>query len=371
MARSDSTSDKGSTKKASSPKHGFGSLGQYRIVVDELKYLKPHRLEDEAYEKLLAVRFELPFQLPWPPNPHSTLMADTFITFRFRPERRAIESHFGFSTKYTVTGVTAATPAIRLPELDQNTMSDTFDWILDHLNHFLVAYALVTKDGDVGPVTLPMLGPFAEWGFIQPYEQTASVEGLFLINPRSVLYEKPVPPQHIANEVSKFKFALATQGYPFLTSWQLRIEGEQHLWEGRYHVAAILLASAFEARANELLRYLFWKAGRPEDEFNTVLQQKPFVRRLRSEFHPHLGGSFDTRKTGPIGDWHRLTHTLRNRVVHGGYRPTREETNEARTAMAAAWDYLMALVRARSSDFPELAPYLELRGDQFLWPPRQ
>jgi len=349
----------------------FGSLDQYRIIVDELKAHHAGWLQDEAYETLLAIHFELPFQVPWGPEPFSHLVGDTFISFRLRPERRQIQSHFGAPATYAVTSVTTATPANRFPELDKDKMSDVFDWMLEGLNTFLTAYSLVTKDGGIGPVTLPMLSPLAVWGFIKPYQQTATVEGLFLINPRSVLYEKEPPPENIGREIIKFNLAMTTTGYPFLTSWQLRIEGEQHLWKGRYHVAAILLAGAFETRANELLRYFFWKDGQSEEEFNLVLERNPFLKRLRTEFHPRIGGNFDTGKRGQIQDWHRFTHSLRNRVIHGGYRPTREETAKAHDAMVRAWDYIMALTRARSQQFPELAPYLALRGDQFFWPPRQ
>jgi len=262
-------------------------------------------------------------------------------------------------------------PANRFPDLDQHKMSDIFDWMLDHLNHFIVAYSLVTKDGDVGPVTLQMLGPYAMWGYIEPYKRTASTEGIFLINPLNVLFEKPVPPEHITMEVSKFRFLWATSGYPFHTSWQLRIEGFHNFHTGKHHVAAILLAGAFEARLNELLRYFVWKEGNTEEDFDNLVRKSPFAKRVRTELHPRIGGNFDYRKRGVIQRWYRHTHALRNRVVHGGYRPRFEEISSSADAMVKAWDYVMRLVRKHAKKFPELAPYLELRGDQFLWPPRQ
>jgi hypothetical protein len=174
----------------------------------------------------------------------------------------------------------------------------------------------------------------------------------------------------VIHQVGKLKLAASTQGYPFWTSWQLRIEGEQHLRDGLYHTSAILLGSAFEARANELLRYFYWKEGKSTQELEATFTNVPFVSRLKTEYHPRIGGNFDVAKPGPLRHWMNKGHWLRNRVVHGGYRPDREETVHASVAMAQAWDYLMSLVRAKIKSFPELSPFVQLGGDQFFWPPR-
>jgi hypothetical protein len=349
----------------------YGTLGQYRIVVDELKAGKLVTLAEEDYEALLAVSFDLPFQVPWPPNPQSVILSDTFMVFRLRPLKKQVTSPDGLSQTITVTRVTAATPSTRRPPISQKSLSDTFDWMLEFLNDFLLAYALVTKDRNIRPVTLPMLEVHALWGYIRPYDGEASVQGILLINPGAVEYEKPTLPYEIAEHIVRLNLAINSGQYPFSTSWRLRLDGERLLTNGEYATASVVIGSAFEARANELLRYFYWKDGQTEDELIAALNDVGFVTRLKTEYHPRLGGNFDLQRAGPLKHWHRFTHHLRSRVVHGGYTPERSEVEHALAAMILAWDYVMGLVRAKVNSYQELKPFIQLGGERFFWPPSQ
>ena len=71
----------------------------------------------------------------------------------------------------------------------------------------------------------------------------------------------------------------------------------------------------------------------------------PLSTRLRTSYHVRLHGGWDAdRPENPISEWTAKVARVRNRIVHGGYRPTEQEASEALAALDAVELYVLDLI---------------------------
>src|SRR5207244_4032221 len=94
------------------------------------------------------------------------------------------------------------------------------------------------------------------------------------------------------------------------------------------------------------------------------------LRRIRQEFPPRLKGNWSLRGSAEVARWFADVYSLRHRVVHGGYRPTRPEARQTIHAMRGLERFIFDRVAARRIAFPRATlltlaePGLRKRG---LW----
>lgn len=124
--------------------------------------------------------------------------------------------------------------------------------------------------------------------------------------------------------------------------------------EGDYRSAVMFTATACEVLFDDLLAHMLWEEGeRPEDAatlFNGVLSV-----RVKKAFHARLRGTWSLDQAGPIAEWFGKVARLRNRVVHGGYEPSLDESREAIEAAEALQDHLGDLVANQTASYPRTA----------------
>ncbi len=124
--------------------------------------------------------------------------------------------------------------------------------------------------------------------------------------------------------------------------------------DGAYRAAVLFNATACEVLFDELLAHMLWEErSRPEeaaDIFDSWL-----TSRVKTKYHQRLGGRWAIDQPGPIAAWSQTVAALRNRVVHGGYEPTLEETRDAFEASGALETYLCDLVANKVSAYPRTA----------------
>lgn len=102
---------------------------------------------------------------------------------------------------------------------------------------------------------------------------------------------------------------------------------------------------------------LLWEESLSEDNTEEAIDvlTGDLARRVRSHYHPRLGGQWVLRGAGPLSRWYEVTAGLRNRVVHRGYRPS---SNEAESSLQALHDlekFIADLLAERSQRYPRTA----------------
>lgn len=127
--------------------------------------------------------------------------------------------------------------------------------------------------------------------------------------------------------------------------------------DGNYRAAIVFTATAAEVLLDDLLSHLLWEEGlRPEDGA-VIFDEAPFLaNRVRTQYHPRLGGDWSSPKS-PIEEWKTSTALVRHRVVHGGYEPDIEAVQRAMHAAAGLEDFLVRRVSPKRSvaRFPRTA----------------
>jgi hypothetical protein len=140
--------------------------------------------------------------------------------------------------------------------------------------------------------------------------------------------------------------------------------------EGDWSSAVLQASLAIEVFLDGVLGLLLWErfGGAPRSdgaiEQAVAALSKDLRPRLRSEYHPLLGGSWDPAKEGPIREWDLRVARLRGRVVHRGYRPRATEAADAMNAVEDLFRYVCDLISRKAREFPRTA--LMMVGNQGL-----
>jgi hypothetical protein len=260
----------------------------------------------------------------------------------------------------SLTVVEMAVPVDLEDETDDaaSRVSDAFDLGLSCLRQFQHAYHIVRRD----PIrisareSLPPIIPHAvralydDHGNSRPFKVELS---MFLTN------------MNIRGEVSEWG---ESDGHVLQTAIDHQYErGAFHLFleftreaqvalerDGSYRAAVVFAATACEVLLDELLMHMLWEEGvRPEiaaAEFNSWL-----TSRVKSKYHPRLGGAWGLGDKGPVSNWSTHVAGLRNRVVHVGYDPSRDETSMALDAAESLSVYLGDLLAEKVPVYPRTA----------------
>jgi hypothetical protein len=110
--------------------------------------------------------------------------------------------------------------------------------------------------------------------------------------------------------------------------------------DGDFSDTTVYAQMLLEVLMDTVLTLLLWEEGmdpsQAADEFS--VQRMPV--RLQQQIAPRLKGRWDWNGRGPVGDWGKELRVLRNRVVHGGYRPTVEEADRTLAITKAVDEHL-------------------------------
>lgn len=244
------------------------------------------------------------------------------------------------------------------PQSTTDALSVTFDLLVSKLNAIIAAYLVATKDYRVHAVTKEMF----QWGSLYRIIPTANwmdfQVGLFLLH-AEVPYEAPELSEETTERIAHLAWAIGKDVNPFLLSEQLALSGRRNLAYGNYREAVIEMQTSVETFLSVLLTELLRKDGWDKSAIDAHFASTGFATRLRRDFHSRLGGKWSTVEIGtPIGEWYERTYLMRNRIIHGGYRPTLDEANEA---LAAALDlrvYVVGLLSERRQEYQALLDLL-------------
>jgi hypothetical protein len=127
---------------------------------------------------------------------------------------------------------------------------------------------------------------------------------------------------------------------------------------GDYGGAVIDAAMAAEVFLDSMLGLLHWEryGGAPltDGEISRAVAalSKDLRPRIRSEYHPLIGGRWDLNANGPLQSWDAQVARVRNRIVHRGYRPGPSEAADALNSVNQLVNWVADLLCSKASQFP-------------------
>jgi hypothetical protein len=249
----------------------------------------------------------------------------------------------------------------------QDAVSDAFDRGLQYVRDVQRAYYTVRRKPVrlVAREALPLMVPLGIRRLVddegEPLPFRAPLSAFFLH--MNVTARDDDLDQEQLDVLSAAMRHQASDG-PFASHLDFVREAEVALVRDGAHRAAVLFtATACEVLLDDLLAHMLWQERvRPEDA--AAVFDGWLTARVKTQYHPRLGGNWSLDRPGPVAAWSTDVAALRNRVVHGGYEPS---LAEARSAADAAQDlntYACDLVAAKTGDYPRTA--LVLPGERGL-----
>lgn len=335
--------------------------------VYEESYLPAYEQIGLTPRRLLRVPVVLPFQLPYPEaatftfrlgdSEACTLSFDTLTSRQLISADLATRLTIDASKQPTRVMMTYATESEAELCKSGEEATRVFDLMVAKLNQMISAYLVVTKDCTVYHVSQGMFEFGSVVAVIDPATWKTLSYGLFLLHTNTPV-AKPALDQETLNQVAWFVEVIEQGLNPFILSEEMALMADREFLGGCYREAVVYAQSSVEVFLSTLLTKILEIEGASPAAIEQTLQDVGFAARLRREYHPRLGGSWDVNNAAsPLGSWYANTYKLRNRVVHGGYAPTQHEAKMAVDAASALRDHVISLIHQARIEFRDLRNY--------------
>ena len=236
--------------------------------------------------------------------------------------------------------------AVRVTSFDDDDMGGAFEVAVECVQAIQRAHYLVTRR----PLTLltvenapvlvlmaqreahPADGPTGGWpDDVAIYMPNTNVQA---ITPESIWDQ---------DDLEKFTAALAASELGSFIPMAQLIEEAQHALHrrGDYRAAITLLYSATEVMFDTLLTLILWEENKtPEQAHAECFSEGGLQTRLRRHYAPKMRGNWHLDRKSVLSDWNRDLASVRHRIVHAGYLPSREEAYQANSSFDALHNFI-------------------------------
>jgi hypothetical protein len=205
-----------------------------------------------------------------------------------------------------------------------------FDMAIDRVRHLQMAYHAI-ENGPVTLITAEVLPPLVPY-LVRRQAQIEAKEDVELnLYESKRAFNAITRPRLLSNEqISAIYDASSSVSHnPLATYLDLDREAFVALRRsGNTRVSVVMAAAAAEVILDRTLLLLQWEEGKTPESAASGWRDA-LKTRVELDFSARIGGSWDLTADKPVGRWARKVAAVRNRVVHGGYLPSREEAEEA------------------------------------------
>ncbi len=221
-------------------------------------------------------------------------------------------------------------------EPSEENLSDAFDLVLERIRFLQRAYYMATKYpvSMVAREQLPdMLAMLSRKVSVEEDGYPGQV-GMYIVSANTVRGYS-IPKAMDSEQESAFGYALAAGDRPFDMYVDLRRDATvaYHKY-GNYRDAVLTAASASEVFLDSLLTCMLWEENCiPEQAAQVFHGAFAISDRVKKEFAGRLRGDWALVGSGVLAKWYKDVMVLRNRVIHGGHRPTLEEAGKSLQGM--------------------------------------
>ncbi|MGW5398992.1 hypothetical protein [Streptomyces sp. NPDC003952] len=151
------------------------------------------------------------------------------------------------------------------------------------------------------------------------------------------------------------------QGSPLELAMDRALQANTYLYgDGDYANAVIHAAMSAEVLLDSTLGLMLWEEqlGVPDIErAGEILDDSRggLAARVKREYGPRLGGSWDPKSPGPIKQWSVELARLRGRIIHRGYRPSQREAERALEASDSLLNFVKSRLAVNAKKYPRTA----------------
>ncbi|MGZ5601477.1 MAG: hypothetical protein ACXWFX_12885 [Methylobacter sp.] len=324
-------------------------------------------------KSLLHFIFTLPFQLPFKDKTEFCLIYANHAIFFFfdKFEENTIEPIFESSSGLNIPRLrtrieSAIVSCADFSKFEYNDLYNHLVHTLNKLNGFINAYRITFEDWKTRPVTSRNLHA-AIW-----YETRRLPDWLEIKNgPILVNQNYDAITTNLTNEliefVHNFGGYLINSDNDFQYPHLHFADARTYLLNGFYKESIISAQTAVETKIRLIYRFSLREQGKTQDEINEIVENIPFIKMVKTKMPEILGGNWDFEdKSKPVGKWHSILYSRRNRALHCIYLPYDHEASECFVVAYEMLNYLNHLIKEKSKKLDYLYKYTKELPKYFL-----
>lgn len=230
-----------------------------------------------------------------------------------------------------------------------------FDYALEELNKQIMAYTIHTKDDRCFHLTKEMLFPIIIMNSVN-LEKKISEKRIFLLH-SDVPFKKENINEELLECLNLYNVYNENLN-PFIHSESFVLKARRNFREGFYDEAVINIQTNIEILIRMVYKEVLICSGVSEQDVEKKLEDENFITIVKKRLSKYIGGTWDITLEGtPINSWYKNTYILRNKIVHGGYYPTFEETSLAIYAAMEFRKFIFKRLRVNKNKYSKLNTY--------------
>jgi hypothetical protein len=326
----------------------------------------------EAHNKLkpkylFEFQILLPFQLPIVEGSSSTYVMDDEKACTFRFSYFSLDSITSFIEENLLTAsikktkvqmIYAETEEIKFP-IDEKVLTEVFDKLLLYLNRLISAYLVFSKDIDAYQLTKEMLEPISVARVITLDDWENEWAGIFIKNINFHHVKDDINAKTFS-EILWYSHVIEKNLNPFIPSEELLINSERYFKMGFFKEAVIFSQTSVEVFLTNLFHVFLQSEGFSENDILSTVEDTPFISMVKHQFSRRIGGNWNLGNEGtPVGQWYRDTYLLRNKVVHSGYMPNKNETYNCIGSSLALKKFIIIQLKKQRKRYVEILKFFE------------
>lgn len=314
--------------------------------------------------RFLEFEISLPFQLALEDKSLFSFKKENCILhyfYKIREREEVMVEHKDLPVKKYYTSVIVAISYnfnIYKEEAYENIQNKLFDYSLEELNKQIIAYTTCAKDDRCFRVTKEMLFPIIVMNLVN-LEEIKNEESIFMLH-MDVPYKKESLKQENIYECLRIYNIYNEKLNPLIHSESYVLKARRKFREGFYDEAVISIQTSIEILIRIIYREVLICSDISELDIEKILEDESFMSIVKKKLAKYIGGIWDiTRKETPICNWYNNTYKMRNKIVHGGYFPTFNETDIAISAAMEFREYIFKRVREKKKVYSKLNEYFK------------
>jgi hypothetical protein len=207
-------------------------------------------------------------------------------------------------------------------------ISKHFDTAMESLNIVLSAYRVLYRDESIHRLLTEMISTKC------PFQYVSIPDWEFIRDPGTFEYNPTRKKDRLENyQIRQFMdylpiFRDGRNPFPILEEYLLDALG--HMLNGQFDWGVISAQTHIEGLLRAIFRNIRLYQGSSIDQVESELEDLSFGALIKREMPNLLGGDWNlTQGSGKVAQWYSNCYQLRNRIVHGGYRPNGQEAERA------------------------------------------
>ena len=113
--------------------------------------------------------------------------------------------------------------------------------------------------------------------------------------------------------------------------------------------------TSLEILLDGVLTLMLWEADERPEDWAKTFQNDSITRRVKTYYHERLGGNWNLDTSPPLKGWIDRIARPRNKVIHTGYQPGKDEAQQAIDAVTALEKFVKTRLAVSRARWPKAA----------------